>query len=212
MAAFSAQAPRPASPNTVPGAWNVSRDARESRNGHKAAVVWFTGLSGAGKSTLGRALETALHARGCQTMLLDGDQLRQGLCGDLGFSLADRAENIRRAGEVGRLFFEAGHITICTFISPIARDRAFVRSLIPEGRFCEVHLDCPLDVCISRDPSGLYRKALAGDIPDFTGIASQYEPPERPELRLNSGAEPVQRMLAVLVAHLEALGVVPPSP
>jgi bifunctional enzyme CysN/CysC len=197
------------SPNTLPSRWNIPREMREAGNGHLAAVVWLTGLSGAGKSTLGRALEVALHGLGCHTMLLDGDQLRQGLCGDLGFSLADRSENIRRAGEVARLFFEAGHIVICSFISPIAKDRAFVRSLLPEGRFHEIHVDCSLDACIRRDPSGLYRKALQGNIKDFTGIASIYEPPAHPELTLRTDTESVGTLVASLLAHLEAHAILP---
>jgi bifunctional enzyme CysN/CysC len=196
------------SPHTVPSPWNIPRETREARNGHKAAVIWLTGHSGAGKTTIGRRLESVLHAAGCQTMLLDGDQLRQGLCGDLGFSLADRSENIRRAGEVARLFFESGHIVICCFISPIARDRAFVRSLIPEGRFHEAHVDCPLQVCIDRDPNGLYREAIKGEIKDFTGIASRYEPPAHPELRLRTDAESVEDLVNVVLGHLASAGII----
>ena len=144
-----------------------------------------------------------------QQGFLRRDQLRQGLCGDLGFSLADRSENIRRAGEVARLFFESGHIVICCFISPIARDRAFVRSLIPEGRFHETHVDCPLQVCIDRDPNGLYREAIKGEIKDFTGIASRYEPPAHPELRLRTDAESVEDLVNFVFGHLASAGIIP---
>jgi len=200
------------SPNTSPRQANLPRELREARNGHGAAVLWLTGLSGAGKTTLGRALERALHGRGCRTMLLDGDQLRQGLCGDLGFTPEDRTENIRRAGEVARLFFEAGHLVICTFISPIARDRAFVRGLLPEGRFFEVHVDCPVEVCMARDPNGLYRHALKGEIRDFTGISAEYEPPPGPEVVVRTDQTDPDRGVAVLVEELERAGLLPAVP
>ena len=159
------------SPNTVWNGWNIRREAREKRNNHKATVLWLTGYSGSGKSTIARLLENRLFETGCQTMLLDGDNVRHGLCRDLGFSEKDRNENIRRAGEVARLFFEAGHVVICTFISPFIKDRQFVRSLFPEKKFFEVHVKCALETCIKRDPHGLYEKALAGEIPEFTGIS-----------------------------------------
>jgi bifunctional enzyme CysN/CysC len=195
------------SPNTVPHRPNIARDAREAKNAHKAAVIWLTGLSGSGKSTIGKRLEQALFARGRQTMLLDGDQLRQGLCGDLGFSPEDRTENIRRAGEVARLFFDAGHVVICTFISPIAKDRAFVRSLLPEGRFWEVHVDCAIDVCIARDPSGLYIRAMKGEIGQFTGISSDYEPPASPELRVRTDSLAPESIVEDIIRRLEDAGI-----
>jgi bifunctional enzyme CysN/CysC len=170
------------SANTVWKEWNIPREERERRNGHRAAVLWLTGYSGAGKSTIAALLETRLFGAGCRTMLLDGDQLRHGLCGDLGFSEQDRRENIRRAGETASLFFEAGHIVICAFISPFTRERVFVRSLLPEGSFFEVHVRCELETCIRRDPHGLYKKALAGEIAEFTGISSPYEEPAAPEM------------------------------
>ena len=206
-------APRTAhSPNTSPRQANLPRELREVRNGHGAAVIWLTGLSGAGKTTLGRALERTLHGRGCQTMLLDGDQLRQGLCGDLGFTPEDRTENIRRAGEVARLFFEAGHFVICTFISPIARDRAFARGLIPEGRFFEVHVDCPLEVCMARDPNGLYRNALKGEIRNFTGVSADYEAPAAPEAVVHTDREDPGQGVAELMRELERAGLLPAVP
>jgi bifunctional enzyme CysN/CysC len=170
------------SPHAVWGGWNIPREVREERNVHKAVVLWFTGYSGSGKSTISKHLENKLFGAGYQTMLLDGDNMRHGLCGDLGFSEEDRSENIRRAGEVARLFFEAGHIVICTFISPFMRDRQFVRSLFPEKRFFEIYVKCDLEVCKKRDPNGLYKKALKGDIKEFTGISSAYEEPENPEI------------------------------
>jgi bifunctional enzyme CysN/CysC len=197
------------SPNTFARQPNLPREAREARNGHGAAVLWFTGLSGAGKTTLGRALEQALHHRGCQTTLLDGDSLRQGLCRDLGFSREDRAENIRRVGEVARLFFEAGHIVLCTFISPIAKDRDQVRGLIPAGRFFEIHVDCPIGVCIGRDPNGLYGRALKGSILDFTGVSSEYEPPAAPEAVVRTDQESPERIVAALLLKLEQAGTIP---
>jgi bifunctional enzyme CysN/CysC len=191
-----------ASPNVVWDGWNVPRDEREARNGHRAAVVWLTGLSGAGKSTIARGLERRLFDLGCQTMLLDGDQLRHGLCGDLGFAPADRTENIRRAGEVARLFFEQGALVLCAFVSPFREDRARVRHLVPGGRFLEVHVHCPLDEAARRDPKGLYARAAAGEVRHMTGISSAYQAPEAPDLRLDTaGSTPdecVERVLALL--------------
>ena len=195
----------------LPQAANIPRAAREARNAHGAAVLWFTGLSGAGKTTLGRALERVLHGRGCQTTLLDGDQLRQGLCRDLGFSREDRTENIRRAGEVARLLFDSGQIVICTFISPIAKDRAAVRELIPAGRFFEVHVDCPIGVCIGRDPKGLYGHALHGELPDFTGVSAEYEAPLAPDLVVCTDRTPPEQIVPDLVAMLERSGLLPSS-
>jgi bifunctional enzyme CysN/CysC len=186
------------SPNVVWEEWNVPRAEREARNGHGAAVLWFTGLSGSGKSTVARALERALHEDGVHTMLLDGDQVRHGLCADLGFSHEDRKENIRRVGEVARLFFEAGHVVLCSFVSPFAEDRDFVRALVPADRFFEVHVDTPLEVCRERDPKGLYAKADAGEIRDFTGVSSPYEPPEDPELRIDTTGMPTGALVAQL--------------
>jgi bifunctional enzyme CysN/CysC len=167
----------------------ISRLHRESYNKHKAAVFWLTGLSSAGKSTIAKALEAILFEEGFQTVILDGDNVRHGLCGDLGFSDEDRTENIRRVGEVAKLFFETGIIAICTFISPFKKDREFVRQLIPPDRFFEVHVKCGLDVCVQRDTKGLYKKALAGKIPDFTGISSHYEEPEKPEITVQTDKE-----------------------
>lgn len=188
--------------------WNVNRASRESRNGHQAAVLWFTGLSGSGKSTIGRLLEQQLFDRGIQTMLLDGDHLRHGLCNDLGFSEADRSENIRRAAEVARLFYEQGNIVICTFISPFAKDRQQVRALIPEGRFLEVWANCDLDTAIARDPKGLYARALRGEIAHFTGINSPYEPPENPEITLHTATEDSEAAARRIVEELTNKGII----
>lgn len=136
-------------------------------------------------------------------MLLDGDNIRQGLCGDLGFSEGGRSENIRRAGEVAKLFFESGHIVICTFISPFEKDRSFVRSLFPEGRFFEVYVKCDLEVCKRRDPSGLYQKAITGEIKDFTGVSSPYEAPQNPEIVLESDLQSVKDSVVCIIDRLK---------
>ncbi len=183
----------------------VSRAAREARNGHAAAVLWFTGLSGSGKSTIARLLERRLFTLGVQTFRLDGDNVRHGLNGDLGFSPADRQENIRRVAEVAKLAFEHGAIVLCTFISPFRRDRDFARSLIPEGRFFEVYVKCDVATCEARDPKGLYARARRGEIPEFTGVSSPYEEPTTPEMiaetETRSPEEIVEEILALLRAR-----------
>ena len=168
----------PVSPDVVWEPWNIPREEREKKNGHKAEVFWFTGISGAGKSTIARMFEKKLWEMGKQTMLLDGDQVRHGLNGDLGFSKEDREENIRRIGEVARLFFEHGNIVICTFVSPYKKDRDRVKSLFPEGRFHEVHVKCDPETAQKRDPKGLYEKAKKGEIKGLTGYDAEYEAPE----------------------------------
>lgn len=175
------------SPDVVWEPWNIPRSEREERNGHPAMVLWFTGLSGSGKSTIARKLERKLFEAGKRTMLLDGDQVRHGLNGDLGFSDADRRENIRRVAHLARLFYEQGNIVICTFISPFREERDFARKLIQEdGRFFEVFIDCPLEEAQKRDPKGLYAKANKGEIKNFTGIDSPYEAPQNAELKVNT--------------------------
>ncbi len=163
------------SPNTFWDPWNIGREEREKRNGHRARVIWLTGVSGAGKTTIGRALERKLWDAGIKTMLLDGDQVRHGLNGDLGFSTADRTENIRRAAEVARLFYEHGNVVICSFVSPNRRDRSRAASLFPDGAFTEVHLHCDPETRQQRDPKGLYRKAREGKIKSLTGYDAEYE-------------------------------------
>ncbi|MEN0074764.1 MAG: adenylyl-sulfate kinase, partial [Paracraurococcus sp.] len=179
----------------------VEPGARAARLGQSPRVIWFTGLSGAGKSTIARLVEQRLHAEGRATMLLDGDNMRHGLNRDLGFTEPDRVENLRRVGEVAKLFVEAGLIVICAFISPFRADRQMVRDLLPVGSFVEVFVDAPLEECIQRDPKGLYAKALAGTIPNFTGIGSAYEPPEAPDLVLRTASEPDAARLAETVLH-----------
>jgi adenylylsulfate kinase len=160
---------KPQSSNTVWHHATVTRERREKRYGHRATVLWFTGLSGAGKSTLAHAVEEELFARGCHTMVLDGDNVRHGLCGDLGFNDTDRRENLRRIGEVSKLYVEAGVLTLTAFISPFRDERRRVRGLMPHGDFLEIYCDSSLEVCEQRDVKGLYKKARAGEIPHFTG-------------------------------------------
>ena len=195
-------------PNTFPQSSTVTLEAREGRNAHKAAVIWFTGLSGSGKSTLAKAVEQRLFAEGHKTMFLDGDNLRQGLCGDLGFSASDRKENIRRAAAVAQLGYNHGDIVICSFISPFQADRDYARKLMPEGRFVEVYANCSLDVCKKRDPKGLYKKAESGEIKDFTGISSPYEAPQNAEVVVETDVGSVEDCVASVLAKLEELGIV----
>jgi len=199
---------RAASPNVVWEDLNVPREERESRNGHQAAVMWLTGLSGSGKSTIAKELERRLYDRGCQTMMLDGDNVRHGLSGDLGFSARDRKENIRRVGEVARLFFEQGNITLCTFVSPYQEDRDGVRDLLPDDRFFEVHVDCDIEVCKERDPKGLYAKAESGEIANFTGISAPYEEPASPEVVVHSDTDDVEACVDQLVQALLDRGII----
>lgn len=165
---------------------SVTRHRRELLNGHRGAILWFTGFSGAGKSTLAHAVEEVLHQNGYRTFVLDGDNVRHGLCNDLGFSPGNRAENIRRVGEVAKLFMEAGIIVLTAFISPFRSERERVRNLVKQGDFIEIYCDSPIEICESRDVKGLYKKARAGQISEFTGISSPYEAPENPELTVNT--------------------------
>ncbi len=187
----------------------ITRELREQLNRHQSVIVWFTGLSGAGKSTLAHAVEEALHRRGCRSFVLDGDNVRHGLCADLGFSDADRTENIRRVGEMARLFLEAGVITLTAFISPFRKDRERVRSLVPPKDFLEIYCHCPLAICEQRDVKGLYQRARAGKIPAFTGISSPYEEPDRPELLVETDACTVDEGVAKVLRLLEVRGVIP---
>lgn len=193
--------------NLVRHASSVTREVRRARNNHRGVVVWFTGLSGSGKSTLAHALEKRLFDMGCQTVVLDGDNIRHGLCNDLTFSDEDRVENIRRIGEVAKLFAEAGFIAITAFISPFREDRKRVRGLMPHGDFIEVYVDCPLEVCEARDVKGFYKKARAGEIKAYTGINSPYEPPERPECVVNTAAQTEEQCQNALIAKLRQLQV-----
>ena len=184
---------RTTSSNVVWHHATVTRARRETQNGHHGVILWFTGLSGAGKSTLAHAVEEELHRRGCRTFVLDGDNVRHGLCGDLGFSNEDRIENIRRVGEVAKLLMEAGVIVLTAFISPFRADRERVRGMVEHGDFIEIQCDSLLEVCESRDVKGMYKKARAGQIAEFTGISSPYEAPESPELRVNTAGEELER-------------------
>ena len=186
----------------------VTRQRREEMNGHGSVILWFTGLSGAGKSSLSHAVEEALHQQGCHTFVLDGDNVRHGLCADLGFSTEDRVENIRRVGEVSKLFIEAGVIVLTAFISPFRSDRERVRSLVPHGDFLEIYCDSPLEVCEGRDVKGLYKRARAGEIKDFTGISSPYEAPEAPELTVETGMLSIEDSAARVMALLRERGIV----
>jgi adenylylsulfate kinase len=186
----------------------VSRADREDQNGHRSAILWFTGLSGAGKSTLATAVEVRLHKLGCRTFVIDGDNVRHGLCGDLGFSAADRTENIRRVGEVAKLFTEAGVIALTAFISPFRADRDRVRKLVPEGDFFEIYCKADLAVCEDRDVKGLYQKARSGQIPEFTGISSPYEAPEQPELVVETGSSPLDACVDEVIDALSQRGVI----
>jgi bifunctional enzyme CysN/CysC len=186
----------------------VSGAERARRNGHRGAILWFTGLSGAGKSTLAAALERRLFASGYQVCLLDGDDLRRGLNADLGFSPAARAENIRRVGEVSALIAEAGMLVISAFISPYRADRERVRAAHRE-HFHEIHINAPLAVCEARDVKGLYRRARAGEIAEFTGVSAPYEPPLAPELVIPSGEWPVARCVARLALYVAERGGAP---
>ena len=186
----------------------VTRADREQLNGHRGATVWLTGLSGSGKSTIAVDLEKALLSRGVRAYILDGDNVRHGLNKNLGFSPADRTENIRRIGEVAKLFTDAGLVAITAFISPYRADRDQVRALMPDD-FVEVLVDCPLEVCEQRDVKGLYQKARAGKIPEFTGISAPYEPPLKPELTLATASLSVEESVAQIVKYLTQRGTVP---
>jgi len=186
----------------------VGAAERAALLGHGPALLWFTGLSGSGKSTLANAVSRALHDRGVHTYVLDGDNVRHGLNKDLTFSPADRVENIRRIGEVARLFADAGLVTMTAFISPYREDRAQARTIVGDA-FVEVHVDCDLAECEARDPKGLYRKARAGEIGEFTGISAPYEIPESPELRIDTSKAPLEECVAEMVNYLVARGVIP---
>ena len=187
------------SDNVVWHSSTVTRDHRQAENGHRGVIVWFTGLSGSGKSTLAHAVEEHLHQRGCRTFVLDGDNVRHGLCGDLDFSENDRYENIRRVGEVAKLFMEAGVIVLTAFISPYQNDRNRVRGLVESGDFIEVYCNANIDICESRDVKGMYKKARAGAVLNFTGISSTYEVPINPELTVHTGTVPLERCVQQVV-------------
>ncbi len=194
----------PKAENIVSHASQVSAELRESRLGQRGCVLWFTGFSGSGKSTLAMALEKALIEQHHFAYVLDGDNIRHGLNRDLGFAAADRSENIRRIGEVANLFAEAGVITLTAFISPYRADRQIARDLIGDERFREVYLTTPLEICEARDPKGLYQKARAGDIAEFTGISAPYEPPVNPDVTINTADNSLDHCVNLLLEQLRA--------
>ena len=184
----------------------VTQAERQKLNGHKGAVLWFTGLSGCGKSTIANAVDAILHSRGVHTFVLDGDNIRMGLNKNLGFSPEDRTENIRRIGEVSKLFSHAATIVSTAFISPYKADRDLVRSIMAPGEFIEVYVNASLETCETRDPKGLYKKARAGEIKGFTGIDAPYEAPDAPELVLDSDAKGIEELANEVIAYLESNG------
>jgi adenylylsulfate kinase len=192
--------------NIVWHAHSVTRAEREKKFGHRGCTVWMTGLSGSGKSTLANALDDALWQRGIRSYVLDGDNIRHGLNKDLGFSPEDRTENIRRIGEVARLFTDAGIINTTAFISPYREDRDRARSIQGEGDFVEVYVKASVEACEQRDTKGLYAKARAGQIKEFTGISAPYEEPARPEVTVDTEGQSVEESLAVILAYLEEKG------
>jgi adenylyl-sulfate kinase len=180
----------------------VTAEQRAIQNGHLGCVVWLTGLSGAGKSTIATELERELFARGKHAYVLDGDNIRHGLCSDLAFSPEERKENIRRVGEVAKLFADAGFVCITAFISPYRSDRELARNIAPDGKFVEIYMNTPLEICERRDPKGLYAKARSGAIRDFTGISAPYEPPINPELELRTGELSIPECVASIMKRL----------
>ena len=187
----------------------VTRERREMLNQHKSVVLWFTGLSGSGKSTLAHALEEQLHQMNCRTYVFDGDNVRHGLCKDLGFSIKDRTENIRRIGEMTKLAMETGTITLTAFISPIRQDRERVRALFREGDFIEIYVRCALNICEERDVKGLYKRARAGEIPEFTGISSLYEEPINPEIIIDTDKFSLNECIQQLLELLDKQDILP---
>ena len=194
--------------NTVWHHATVTRHRRNQQNNHKSAVLWFTGLSGSGKSTLAHCVEEELYQLGCRTIVLDGDNVRHGLCGDLGFSDVDRKENLRRIGEMSKLFVEAGVITLTAFISPFSDDRNRVKSLMEQSEFIEIFVDCSIDVCEKRDTKGLYKKARKGEVANFTGISSPYEPPENPDLVVDTGSQTLDESAKLVMNLLIDRGII----
>ena len=196
------------STNTVWHHATVSRADKETLHKHKSVILWFTGLSGSGKSTLAHAVEDYLYKLGVSTFVLDGDNVRHGLCSDLGFSDRDRVENIRRIGELAKLMTEAGIITLTAFISPFKSDRNTARNLVPHGDFLEIYCKCPIETCEQRDVKGLYKKARAGEIPFFTGIGSPYEAPDLPELVVNTQEQSLQESVQLVIELLINRGII----
>lgn len=196
------------STNTVWHNATVTRERREKLNGHRSAILWFTGLSGSGKSTVAHSVEEALHQQGCKTFVFDGDNVRHGLCGDLSFTDVDRKENLRRIGEMVKLFLDAGTISLTAFISPFKEDRDKVRSMVQAGDFIEIYCRCPISKCEERDVKGLYKKAREGEIPHFTGISSPYEEPENAEIVVDTdGSVSLDETIKKVISALHKIGV-----
>jgi adenylylsulfate kinase len=186
--------------------FSIDRNQRIASNGHNSFLIWFTGLSGSGKSTLANLLEVELHKKGIKTFLLDGDNMRLGLNKDLGFSENDRGENIRRIGEVGNLMVDAGLVTLAAFVSPFEKDRELVRNILGKEKYIEIYVSTPLEECINRDVKGLYKKALKGEITDFTGVSSPYESPTKADLTIDTtGKELSECLEAILAVVLQKL-------
>ena len=198
----------PKSTNIVWHDSSVNREARSKQNGHKSAIIWFTGLSGSGKSTLANAVNFKLFKNGISTYVLDGDNIRHGLCNDLGFSNFDREENIRRISEVAKLFLDAGVVVLTAFVSPFRADRDRARDLVQKDEFIEVYCAADLKVCEERDTKGLYEKARSGEIKDFTGISSPYEKPSSPELIINTGTKDLDDCVNLVVKKLIEMKII----
>ncbi len=196
------------SPDVVRHRAAVSRPRRETLNGHMSTNLWFTGLSGSGKSTLAHAVEERLHLMGCRTYVFDGDNVRHGLCGDLTFSLEDRRENLRRIAEMVTLFLDAGVLSLTAFISPLRADREMVKEIIGMENIIEVYCKCSLEICEQRDVKGLYKKARAGEIKNYTGISAPYEEPQNPEIVLDTGNRPLRECVNFIIDDLRERGII----
>ncbi len=196
------------SPNVIKHRAAVIRSRRETLNGHMSVNLWFTGLSGSGKSTLAHAVEERLHLMGCRTYVFDGDNVRHGLCGDLAFSLEDRRENLRRIAHMVNLFLDAGVISLTAFISPLHADRQRVKEILGEENLIEVYCNCPLEICEERDVKGLYAKARKGEIKNYTGISSPYEPPLNPDIDLKTGEQTLNECVKIVINELKDRGII----
>jgi len=196
------------SPNVIRHQAAVTRPRRETQNGHMSINLWFTGLSGSGKSTLAHAVEQRLHLMGCRTYVFDGDNVRHGLCGDLGFSIEDRSENMRRIAEMVGLFLDCGVLSLTAFISPLKADRDKVREIIGPENLLEVYCNCSLEICEERDVKGLYKKAREGKIKNYTGISSPYEAPKNPDIELDTGTRPLRDCVNDIINELRERGII----
>ena len=196
------------SPHVIRHRAAVTRPRRETLNGHMSVNLWFTGLSGSGKSTIAHAVEERLHLMGCRTYVFDGDNVRHGICSDLGFSLEDRSENMRRIAEMVNLFLDSGVISLTAFISPLEADRERVKKIIGPENIIEIYCNCPLEICESRDVKGLYKKARAGEIKNYTGISSPYEAPKNPDIELDTGTRPLRECVNSIITELRERGII----